>query len=772
MPKIVFLWTDMAIWALFVALALYIVSVRRQPNLAANWAKVFRSGPALASAVLLAVCLLITLADSIHYRKVLPPAAGSTAGKVEYDTRVQSVLDTVLARLIETREATYSRPLSTVSFTKESVEVNGQVSRVAPRLKFGGAHLSDPDTQWAADVTTRGLTGAVMGLGLAALLCLVLTFWMGRAHQQGIKAMWAAIWRQETKVPWHVAYITLMAVGVVAGAIGGLMSHYHVFGTDITGNDVLLQTLKSIRTAFVIGALSTLATLPLAVVLGIMAGYYKGWVDELIQYVYTVLSSIPNILLIAACVLMVQVFLDKHPELFETGVERADLKLFLLCAVLGLTGWAGLCRLLRGETLKLRELDYVQAANAFGVTNTRIMVRHIFPNVAHLMLIVTVLEFSALILYEAVLALVGVGVDSSTSSFGGMINLARNEMSRDPSLTQAFTGCRFAPRCEQAQGQCQQDIPELWIQGTSGRAVRCWLHAPQPLPAKVAAAAPAAVPAAASTSSQTGAPLLQVQNLSVKFPIKKGLLHRTVGHFNAVDGVTFDVPQGRTLALVGESGCGKTTSGKAIVQLLRGQADIGGQALLGGRNLFDMDGAELLAARRQIQIIFQDPFASLNPRMRVAEVLEEGMAALLPDVDAAGRRQRIEQLADQVGLRLDALDRYPHEFSGGQRQRIAIARALAVNPKLIVCDEPTSALDVSVQAQILNLLRDLQSELGVSYLFITHNIGVVEYIADEVAVMRMGKVVEQGPCDRVLGAPQDDYTRKLIASVPRLVAQG
>lgn len=337
-----------------------------------------------------------------------------------------------------------------------------------------------------------------------------------------------------------------------------------------------------------------------------------------------------------------------------------------------------------------------------------------------------------------------------------------------PPLTQTFKGCRFAPRCEQAQTQCQQNVPELWMQGMTGRAVRCWLQAPQPMPAK--ASLEAVTPGGPKQSSSTqGQSLLQVQNLSVRFPIKKGLLHRTVGHFNAVDGVSFDVPAGRTLALVGESGCGKTTSGKAIVQLLRGQADIGGQALLGGRNLFDMDGAELLAARRQIQIIFQDPFASLNPRMRVAEVLEEGMAALLPDVDATGRRQRIEQLADQVGLRLDALDRYPHEFSGGQRQRIAIARALAVSPKLIVCDEPTSALDVSVQAQILNLLRDLQAELGVSYLFITHNIGVVEYIADEVAVMRAGKVVEQGACAQVLGSPKDDYTRKLIASVPRLV---
>ena len=176
--------------------------------------------------------------------------------------------------------------------------------------------------------------------------------------------LFRSITGRQTRVPWHVAGWTVTVLCLVIGPVVALTGRYHVFGTDITGNDVLYQTIKSIRTAFVIGTLATLATLPLAVVLGIMAGYFKGWVDELIQYIYTVLSSIPNILLIAACVLMVQVFLDKHPELFETGVERADLKLFLLCVVLGVTGWAGLCRLLRGETLKLRELEYVQAANA------------------------------------------------------------------------------------------------------------------------------------------------------------------------------------------------------------------------------------------------------------------------------------------------------------------------------------------------------------------------------------------------------------------------
>jgi len=231
---------------------------------------------------------------------------------------------------------------------------------------------------------------------------------------------------------------TLMVVCLVSGVMVSLMNHYHVFGTDRTGNDVLYLALKSVRTAYVIGALSTLATLPLAVALGILAGYFRGWVDDVIQYLYTTLTSVPNVLLIAACVLMVQVFLDQHPEMFETGVERSDLKIFMLCMILGLTGWATLCRLVRGETLKLRELDYVQAATAFGVSHSRIMARHILPNVMHLVLITTVLGFSELILYEAVLTYVGVGVDPSMSSFGGMINLARSEMSREPTVWWLF----------------------------------------------------------------------------------------------------------------------------------------------------------------------------------------------------------------------------------------------------------------------------------------------------------------------------------------------
>ena len=430
MPKLVLLWTDIAIWLLILALIVYVLYARRQANLASTWRKVFADKAALASGVVLAACLLVTLADSVHFRSLLPPAKGVPAAGPAYDVRVQSLLDVVLRDLVDSRESTYSRPLAYVGFTKESQDVDGKVARVAPRLVHGGAHLTDPATQWAGDVTRRIVFGLIEGIVAAAIVCALTVALLPGAG--GWRAKAGAIWRGETQIPWRVAGFTLAGLLALGGVIFSLMGYYHPFGTDVTGNDVLLQTLKSIRTAFVIGTLATLATLPFAVVLGIMAGYLKGWADEVIQYIYTLLSSIPNILLIAACVLMVQVFIDTHPDLFETGVERADVKLFLLCIVLGVTGWPGLCRLLRGETLKLRELEYVQAANAFGVSSSRIMVRHIFPNVAHLMLIVTVLEFSALILYEAVLSYVGVGVDPSMNSFGGMINFSRNEMSRDP----------------------------------------------------------------------------------------------------------------------------------------------------------------------------------------------------------------------------------------------------------------------------------------------------------------------------------------------------
>ncbi|MEO5697164.1 MAG: dipeptide ABC transporter ATP-binding protein, partial [Burkholderiaceae bacterium] len=336
-----------------------------------------------------------------------------------------------------------------------------------------------------------------------------------------------------------------------------------------------------------------------------------------------------------------------------------------------------------------------------------------------------------------------------------------------PPMWETFHGCRFAPRCDRVFDACAGTRPELIELGS--RAVRCLLYrdgqVPEDAPASIRTPATPRSEPPPSEALPATTPLLEVRGLSVRFPIRAGLLQRTVGTFTAVDDVSFDIATGQTLALVGESGCGKTTTGKAIVQLLRGQASIDGAAQFDGHDLFRLEGDALRSARRKVQIIFQDPFASLNPRMRVLDILEEGLLALRPDMASAARRASLERLVEQVGLRPEALTRYPHEFSGGQRQRIAIARALAVAPKLIVCDEPTSALDVSVQAQILNLLKQIQRDMGVSYLFITHNIGVVEYIADHVAVMNRGRIEEAGEARSVLVRPRSEYTRTLLASV-------
>lgn len=431
--KFVFLWTDIALWALLAGLVAYVLRVRRQAHLRGTWARVLRDPVACCAGLVMACFLLLTMVDSVHFRTALPGGQGEV-----YSTRTESLLDRLLARQVATRESSYSAPLAWRGYNKSVVSAEGgAIQRDFPRLQFGGAHLKDPARDWAGDVLGLAASGLALGLSLAALIFAVMAAGLAPSHG-GWRRAARDLLADRTHYPLRALLLTLAVIAMLAGPVLLLMPHYHVFGTDRTGNDVLYQALKSVRTAFVIGALSTLATLPLALVLGVLAGYFRGWVDELIQYLYTTLSSVPNVLLIAACVLMVQVFLDKNPEMFETGVERSDLKMFLLCVILGLTGWAGLCRLVRAETMKLRELDYVQAATAFGVSDGRIMARHIVPNVMHLVLITLVLSFSDLILYEAVLTYVGVGVDPLMMSFGGMINLARAEMSRDPVVWWSF----------------------------------------------------------------------------------------------------------------------------------------------------------------------------------------------------------------------------------------------------------------------------------------------------------------------------------------------
>ena len=344
-------------------------------------------------------------------------------------------------------------------------------------------------------------------------------------------------------------------------------------------------------------------------------------------------------------------------------------------------------------------------------------------------------------------------------------------------------GCRFTPRCDKAWALCGERTPD-WTVLEDGRGVRCHLYQERgvgseergetPSPpagfAPLAALSPQAGEGSAIARERGGqSSLLQVKDLQVHFPIRKGILQRVTGRVKAVDGVSLEIPQGRTLALVGESGCGKTTLGKALLQLIPPTA---GSVQFAGRELTGLAARELRTRRAAMQMVFQDPYASLNPKMRVAEILEEGMAALNIGSGSAARQTLIDTLLDQVGLARSAKWRYPHEFSGGQRQRIAIARALAVSPQLLICDEPTSALDVSVQAQILNLLKSLQQELNLSYLFITHNLAVVEYLAHEVCVMYLGRIVERGTAEEVLRAPKHPYTQALLSAVPRIDGKG
>ena len=332
---------------------------------------------------------------------------------------------------------------------------------------------------------------------------------------------------------------------------------------------------------------------------------------------------------------------------------------------------------------------------------------------------------------------------------------------RVPSLVNPKPGCRFAARCIHAQDNCTESTPELSL-ATATHEVRCFYHADLSFQ-KPQSGSQSAVD---STQFGQGKVVLQTVSLSVAYPEKGGLLKKSFKPvLNRLD---LTLQQGRTVALVGESGSGKTTAARALLGLLASNAKVGGDVLMDSRPLRQWPERGPQGWRSKIQFVFQDPFASLNPRHRIAEILEEPLLSLRPDMDAAARKLRVLKVIEQVSMPEEALARFPHEFSGGQRQRIAIARALVSEPKILICDEPTSALDVSVQAQILNLLKRLQNETGVAMLFITHNLAVVQYLADEVVVLRHGEVVERGSADLLFANPQHAYTRQLINAAPVL----
>jgi len=323
-------------------------------------------------------------------------------------------------------------------------------------------------------------------------------------------------------------------------------------------------------------------------------------------------------------------------------------------------------------------------------------------------------------------------------------------------------GCRFAERCDRATSVCRQQVP-AWTAPAPERGVRCHLfdQAGQTVPGDLGGGPVAEETVPDSTADvPTGEPLLRVSDLDVRYPVRGGPLRRVVGTLTAADGVSFEIHAGEVFALVGESGCGKTTVARSVVRLTD---PAGGRIELAGTDLTALDGETLRAQRHAFQLIFQDPAASLNPRMRIGDILAEALA------QAQGpASQSVASLLDMVGLDEGHARRYPHQLSGGQRQRVSIARALAVGPKLLVCDEPTSALDVSVQAQILNLLKRLQRELGLALLFISHDLAVVSWLADRIAVMYLGRIVEEGPAAAVMESPGHPYTQALLAAVPKM----
>lgn len=448
----VILWSDALVFLLLAVALAATAYVRRREHLLLPWRRVAQNNVAQVSLLVLSLFFVIGLLDSLHYRVALPQTTG---GEQRYSPEVLSVLDDLLTPLRTQTEKTYSAPFALHLYAKESLaDAQGKMVREYPRLKFGGAHLAD-ESQRAADVMKRTVAGALAGLvagwALWRFLFSVLrriapspSIPLPQAGEGGeLTSPASGRGRREGGEAGKAMLVAGLVLAALIGAIANLASAYHVLGTDKVGQDVLYLSLKSIRTGLIIGTLTTLVTLPLALFLGVAAGYFRGWVDDVIQYLYTVLSSIPSVLLIAAAVLMMQVTIDTHPDWFETSAARADLRLVALCLILGMTSWTGLCRLLRGETLKLREMEYIQAAQAFGVSSLRILTRHILPNVMHIVLIALVMDFSALVLAEAVLSYVGVGVDPSMISFGTMINAARLEMGREPvvwwALAAAFT---------------------------------------------------------------------------------------------------------------------------------------------------------------------------------------------------------------------------------------------------------------------------------------------------------------------------------------------
>jgi peptide/nickel transport system permease protein len=395
--SLTFLWTDIMVWLLVVALLGWGWSISRSPQVQEQWRTIFKSSLAMISALVLLFYLLFALLDSVHFKQ-------------EKESSIISLLDMAFEHRIKESERTYSAPFATQEYAS-SIKVNkeGITEQVYLPLK----HVESQNS------VLKSLIALAIGVLISFVLILLHKRWRKKRA-----------WKED--LPWNSAYLTLTVIMMILTWLYIMSFYFHVLGTDKVGGDVLYQSFKSIRTGVLIGILTTLLTLPIAIFLGISAGLFRGWIDDVIQYIYTTLNSIPSVLLIAAAVLLMQVLMDNNPQWFESTLERSDLRLLFLIMILGMTSWTGLCRLLRAETLKISQVDFVTAAKAFGVSKMGIIRKHILPNLMHIILISIVLDFSGLVLAEAVLSYVGVGVDPTMYSWGNMINQARLEMAREP----------------------------------------------------------------------------------------------------------------------------------------------------------------------------------------------------------------------------------------------------------------------------------------------------------------------------------------------------
>lgn len=417
--KFMMLWSDVCVYALL--LFAFLACIKRRParDKERAWIKVFCRPLNFISVIILGCYILVGILDTIHFYEK------NNSNKIN-PSGIVSVLDILLSPMAMHDESTYSAPFAIYSFSKEVTVENGIAKRSYPRLAYGGRYLQDPNNKTKDILEKLFFITLSAGLAWTSITAIIL----GGCRRYYSKI--TDILKGNEIFPWRTLVVSLGMIIFIVFFIAGFMPYYHILGTNQVGQDVLYQSLKSIRTGLLIGTLTTLLTFPFAILFGIMAGYFRGWWDDVIQYTYTTLSAIPSVLLIAATVLMLEIVMDRHSNWFQTVIHRADLRLLALCAILGITSWTGLCRLLRGETLKISQMDYIQAARSLGSSHQCILFKHILPNVMHIIFITLVLDFSGLVLAEAVLSYVGVGVDPSSNSWGIMINSARMEMARDP----------------------------------------------------------------------------------------------------------------------------------------------------------------------------------------------------------------------------------------------------------------------------------------------------------------------------------------------------